>query len=101
MDILTTALHCPVAGPGRRHPSRRRAARAVRPRHPRPQHQSHRGRCRERVQPRRAANRARSAIATASLCFGLCILAVLFGIAVILYGKRMFGGYTVGAPIRR
>ena len=32
------------------------------------------------------------ALATASLCFGLCILAVLCGIAVILYGKRMFGG---------
>ena len=31
-------------------------------------------------------------LATASLCFGLCILAVLCGIAVILYGKRMFGG---------
>jgi hypothetical protein len=33
-----------------------------------------------------------AAIATAGICFGLCILAVLFGIAVILYGKRMFGG---------
>ena len=32
-----------------------------------------------------------AAIAIASICFGLCILAVLFGIAVILYGKRMFG----------
>ena len=31
-----------------------------------------------------------AAIATASICFGLCILAVLFGIAVILYGKQMF-----------
>ena len=43
-----------------------------------------------------ASNRASSkpshvAIAAASICFGLCILAVLFGIAVILYGKRMFG----------
>ena len=33
-----------------------------------------------------------AAIATAGICFGLCIVAVLFGIAVILYGKRMFGG---------
>ena len=32
-----------------------------------------------------------AAIATAGICFGLCVLAVLFGIAVILYGKRMFG----------
>ena len=32
-----------------------------------------------------------AAIATAGVCFGLCILAVLFGIAVIIYGKRMFG----------
>ena len=32
-----------------------------------------------------------AAIATAGLCFGLCVIAVLFGIAVILYGKRMFG----------
>jgi len=32
-----------------------------------------------------------AAIAVASTCFGLCILAVLFGIAVILYGKQMFG----------
>jgi len=32
-----------------------------------------------------------AAIAIASICFGVCILAVLFGIAVILYGKRMFG----------
>ncbi len=44
-----------------------------------------------------ASNRASSkpspaAIATASICFGLCILAVLFGIAVILYGKQIFGG---------
>lgn len=31
------------------------------------------------------------AIVAASVCFGLCILAVLFGIAVIVYGKRMFG----------
>ena len=32
-----------------------------------------------------------AAIATAGICFGLCVIAVLFGIAVILYGKRMFG----------
>ena len=32
-----------------------------------------------------------AAIATAGICFGLCVVAVLFGIAVILYGKRMFG----------
>ena len=32
-----------------------------------------------------------AAIATAGICFGLCLLAVLFGITVILYGKRMFG----------
>jgi len=31
------------------------------------------------------------AIATAGICFGLCILAVLFGITVILFGKQMFG----------
>ena len=34
---------------------------------------------------------APAALATAGICFGLCILAVLFGIAVILYGKQMFG----------
>jgi hypothetical protein len=32
-----------------------------------------------------------AALAAAGICFGLCILAVLFGIAVILYGKQMFG----------
>ncbi len=32
-----------------------------------------------------------AAIAAASICFGLCIMAVLFGIAVILYGKQLFG----------
>ena len=31
------------------------------------------------------------AIAPAGICFGLCVIAVLFGIAVILYGKRLFG----------
>ncbi|MDF2748012.1 MAG: hypothetical protein K0S98_2299 [Propionibacteriaceae bacterium] len=31
-----------------------------------------------------------AAIATAGICFGLCLLAVLFGITVILFGKRMF-----------
>ena len=25
------------------------------------------------------------------ICFGLCILAVLFGIVVIVYGKQLFG----------
>lgn len=40
---------------------------------------------REHSKPRPAA------IATAGICFGLCILAVLFGIAVIIYGKRIFG----------
>ena len=32
-----------------------------------------------------------AAIVAASLCFGLCILAVLFGIVVIVYGKQLFG----------
>jgi len=32
-----------------------------------------------------------AAIATAGICFGLCILAVLLGITVILFGKQMFG----------
>jgi len=32
-----------------------------------------------------------AAIATAGICFGLCLIAVLFGITVILYGRRMFG----------
>ena len=29
--------------------------------------------------------------AVAYLCFGVCILAVLFGIVVIVYGKQLFG----------
>ena len=32
-----------------------------------------------------------AALAAAGICFGLCIVAVLFGIAVIIYGKQMFG----------
>ena len=32
-----------------------------------------------------------AALAAAGICFGVCILAVLFGIAVVLYGKQMFG----------
>ncbi len=30
--------------------------------------------------------------AGALLCFGLCVLAVLFGIVVIVFGKQLFGG---------
>jgi hypothetical protein len=29
--------------------------------------------------------------AVAYLCFGVCILAVLFGIVIIVYGKQLFG----------
>ena len=48
------------------------------------------------VAPVTASNRASRrpsavAIGAASLCFGLCVAAVLFGIAVIIYGKRIFG----------
>ncbi|HEX7211360.1 MAG TPA: hypothetical protein VF241_10600 [Propionibacteriaceae bacterium] len=32
-----------------------------------------------------------TAVIAAGICFGLCILAVLFGIAVIVFGKRIFG----------
>jgi hypothetical protein len=27
----------------------------------------------------------------AVVCFGICVLAVLFGIVVIVYGKQLFG----------
>jgi hypothetical protein len=30
-------------------------------------------------------------IAGAIVCFGLCVLAVLFGIVVIVFGKQLFG----------
>lgn len=30
-------------------------------------------------------------IAGAVICFGVCVLAVLFGILVIVYGKQLFG----------
>ena len=50
------------------------------------------GRDRRTQPPNRDNSRpSPAAIAIASICFGVCILAVLFGIAVILYGKRMFG----------
>jgi hypothetical protein len=32
-----------------------------------------------------------AAVGAASVCFGLCILAILVGIVVILYGKQLFG----------
>jgi hypothetical protein len=30
-------------------------------------------------------------LAGAVICFGICVLAVLFGIVVIVYGKQLFG----------
>lgn len=30
-------------------------------------------------------------LAGAVICFGVCVLAVLFGILVIIYGKQLFG----------
>lgn len=30
-------------------------------------------------------------VAGAVICFGVCLLAVLFGIVVIVYGKQLFG----------
>jgi hypothetical protein len=30
-------------------------------------------------------------VAGAAVCFGICVLAVLFGIVVIVYGKQLFG----------
>jgi hypothetical protein len=32
-----------------------------------------------------------AAVTGAVVCFGLCVLAVLFGIVVIVFGKQLFG----------
>jgi hypothetical protein len=47
--------------------------------------------------PAPAGGRAEGTVASttgkvgAALCFGLCVLAVLFGIVVIIFGKQIFG----------
>jgi hypothetical protein len=32
-----------------------------------------------------------TAVAGAVICFGICVLAVAFGIVVLIYGKQLFG----------
>jgi hypothetical protein len=40
---------------------------------------------------RKSPNRPQPGFAGAVICFSLCVLAVLFGIVVIVYGKQLFG----------